>query len=127
MAMTNTTLFLAGDVMTGRGLDQAMHHPDSPTLHEPIFRDARRYRDLCRSSYGCGDLIDDYEGINSHAIYRSDHGVMYFPTLEVSTGRLAGFAMVPMQMRRFQLCQVDEAGVNWLRDISRPVGTLRRR
>lgn len=66
--------------------------------------------------YGCGDLIDDYEGIAGHGRYRSDLGIMYFPTLEVSTGRLAGLAMVPMQMRRFQLCHVDEAGVNWLRD-----------
>lgn len=66
--------------------------------------------------YGCGDLIDDYEGINGHARYRSDLGIMYFPTLEVSTGRLVGLDMVPMQMRRFQLCHADEAGVDWLRD-----------
>jgi len=66
--------------------------------------------------YGCGDLIDDYEGIASHGRYRSNLGVMYFPTLEVSTGQIAGLAMVPMQMRRFQLCHADDAGVNWLRD-----------
>ncbi len=66
--------------------------------------------------YGCGDLIDDYEGIAGHGRYRSDLGIMYFPTLEVATGRLAGLAMVPMQMRRFQLCHVDSDGVNWLRD-----------
>lgn len=66
--------------------------------------------------YGCGDLIDDYEGIAVHGRYRSDLGVMYFPTLEVTAGRLAGLAMVPMQMRRFQLCHVDEEGINWLRD-----------
>lgn len=66
--------------------------------------------------YGCGDLIDDYEGIAGHGGFRSDLGIMYFPTLEVSTGRLVGLAMVPMQMRRFQLCHADEAGVDWLRD-----------
>lgn len=66
--------------------------------------------------YGCGDLIDDYEGIAGHGRYRSDLGIMYFPTLEVSTGRLVGLAMVPMQMRRFQLCHADEEGVSWLRD-----------
>jgi poly-gamma-glutamate capsule biosynthesis protein CapA/YwtB (metallophosphatase superfamily) len=65
---------------------------------------------------GCGDLIDDYEGIAGHGRYRSDLGVMCFPTLEVATGRLAGLAMVPMQMRRLQLCHVDSDGVNWLRD-----------
>jgi len=66
--------------------------------------------------YGCGDLIDDYEGITGHGRYRSDLGVMYFPTLEVSTGRLVGLAMVPMQMRRFQLSFADEAGVDGLGD-----------
>lgn len=76
--------------------------------------------------YGCGDLIDDYEGIVGHGRNRSDLGLMYFPTLELATGRLMGLDMVPMQMRRFQLCHVDEEGVNWLRDtlsrISRGLG-----
>lgn len=76
--------------------------------------------------YGCGDLIDDYEGITGHAGYRSDLALMYFPTLEIATGRLVGLGMVPMQMRRFQLCHVDEQGVDWLRctlsDISRTFG-----
>lgn len=66
--------------------------------------------------YGCGDLIDDYEGIAGHGRYRSDLGIMYFPTLETTTGRLVGLAMVPMQMRRFQLRHVDEEGARWLRD-----------
>jgi poly-gamma-glutamate capsule biosynthesis protein CapA/YwtB (metallophosphatase superfamily) len=66
--------------------------------------------------YGCGDLIDDYEGIAGHGRYRSDLGIMYFPTLEVATGRLVGLAMVPMQMRQFRLSRVDGEGLNWLRD-----------
>ena len=28
------TLFLCGDVMTGRGLDQIMPHPADPAIHE---------------------------------------------------------------------------------------------
>ena len=28
-------LFLCGDVMTGRGIDQVLPHPNDPTLHEP--------------------------------------------------------------------------------------------
>lgn len=74
--------------------------------------------------YGCGDLIDDYEGIDSHARYRSDLGLMYFPTFEIITGRLVGLSMVPMQMRRFHLCRVDEQDAGWVRDtlsaISKP-------
>lgn len=37
------TLFLCGDVMTGRGVDQILPHPGDPRLHEPVFRDAREY------------------------------------------------------------------------------------
>jgi len=36
-------LFLAGDVMTGRGVDQIMAHPSAPELHEPFVTDAREY------------------------------------------------------------------------------------
>ena len=40
------TLFLCGDVMLGRGIDQILPHPSSPVLHEPYVRDARRYLEL---------------------------------------------------------------------------------
>jgi poly-gamma-glutamate capsule biosynthesis protein CapA/YwtB (metallophosphatase superfamily) len=34
-------LFLCGDVMTGRGIDQVLPHPNDPRLHEPYIGDAR--------------------------------------------------------------------------------------
>ncbi len=34
------------------GLDQAMQHPGSPTLHEPSVRDARRYVALAEAAHG---------------------------------------------------------------------------
>lgn len=37
------TLLLAGDIMTGRGIDQLLPHPGSPALHEAGVRDAREY------------------------------------------------------------------------------------
>ncbi|MFM8379692.1 MAG: CapA family protein [Planctomycetia bacterium] len=77
--------------------------------------------------YGCGDLLDDYEGITGHAAYRSDLGLMYFPTLDVATGRLVGMQMVPLQMRRFRLGRAADEGLHWLADalsrISRPFHT----
>src|SRR5205814_631129 len=33
-------LFLCGDVMTGRGIDQVLPHPGNPELHEAYVRDA---------------------------------------------------------------------------------------
>ena len=45
-------LFLCGDVMTGRGVDQVLPHPNEPTLHEPYVRDARRYVELAERLHG---------------------------------------------------------------------------
>jgi poly-gamma-glutamate capsule biosynthesis protein CapA/YwtB (metallophosphatase superfamily) len=45
-------LFLAGDVMTGRGLDQAMPTPVDPALHEPHVRSAVRYVELAEAAHG---------------------------------------------------------------------------
>jgi len=45
-------LFLCGDVMTGRGIDQALSHPVSPILYEPYARDAREYVALAEKANG---------------------------------------------------------------------------
>src|SRR5438045_5345616 len=45
-------LFLCGDVMTGRGIDQALSHPANPILYEPYVRDAREYVALAEKANG---------------------------------------------------------------------------
>jgi poly-gamma-glutamate capsule biosynthesis protein CapA/YwtB (metallophosphatase superfamily) len=45
-------LFLCGDVMTGRGIDQALPHPANPILYEPYVRDAREYVALAEKATG---------------------------------------------------------------------------
>src|SRR5438128_3142426 len=45
-------LFLCGDVMTGRGIDQALPHPVSPALYEPYVPDALEYVDLAEKANG---------------------------------------------------------------------------
>ena len=45
-------LFLCGDVMTGRGIDQVLPHPVDPALHEAYLRDARDYVDLAEKANG---------------------------------------------------------------------------
>lgn len=40
------TLFLGGDVMPGRGIDQILLHPSDPTLYEPYVRNAKRYVEI---------------------------------------------------------------------------------
>ena len=46
------TLFLCGDVMTGRGIDQILPHPGDPRLYEPYIRDARDYVRLAEHRNG---------------------------------------------------------------------------
>jgi poly-gamma-glutamate capsule biosynthesis protein CapA/YwtB (metallophosphatase superfamily) len=46
------TLFLCGDVMTGRGIDQILSHPNTPELHESYVRDAREYVTLAEQTNG---------------------------------------------------------------------------
>lgn len=50
--MTAVTLFLCGDVMTGRSVDQILRHPSSPELHESWIRDARDYVALAEEANG---------------------------------------------------------------------------
>ena len=46
------TLFLCGDVMTGRGIDQILQHPSPPPLHEPCLEDALDYVRLAEQRNG---------------------------------------------------------------------------
>jgi len=64
--------------------------------------------------HGCGDLINDYEGIAPHGDMRSDIGCLYFATLEVGSGALRRLEIVPMQLRRFRLCRADASAQRWL-------------
>jgi poly-gamma-glutamate capsule biosynthesis protein CapA/YwtB (metallophosphatase superfamily) len=45
-------VFLCGDVMTGRGIDQVLPHPGNPVLYEAYIRDARDYVRLAESAHG---------------------------------------------------------------------------
>ncbi len=47
-----TTIFLCGDVMTGRGIDQILPHPGDPALHESVVTDARTYVTLAERVNG---------------------------------------------------------------------------
>jgi poly-gamma-glutamate synthesis protein (capsule biosynthesis protein) len=46
------TVFLCGDVMTGRGIDQILRFPCDPVLYEPWVKDARRYYQLAEQASG---------------------------------------------------------------------------
>jgi len=45
-------IFLTGDVMTGRAIDQLLPHPGDPTLRESFVTDARSYIALAEKTNG---------------------------------------------------------------------------
>jgi poly-gamma-glutamate capsule biosynthesis protein CapA/YwtB (metallophosphatase superfamily) len=64
--------------------------------------------------YGCGDFINDYEGISGHEAYRGDLALMYFVELAQESGNLAALALIPLQIRNFRLCYPSSQDVQWL-------------
>ncbi|MBV7694543.1 CapA family protein [Streptomyces sp. TRM70350] len=64
--------------------------------------------------YGCGDFVDDYEGIPGYEEYRDDLRLAYLATLEADTGRLTGLRMVPLQARRMRLEPAPARDCAWL-------------
>jgi len=79
-------LFLAGDVMTGRGVDQVLAHPGSPALHEDFVKDARRYVSLAESRNGPipKPADDDYIWGEALAIWREREPDLRIVNLETS-------------------------------------------
>ena len=56
-------IFLCGDVMTGRGIDQALPHPVKPVLYESWVKDARDYLKLAQQESGDIDVPVSYDYI----------------------------------------------------------------
>lgn len=67
--------------------------------------------------YGCGDFIDDYEGISGYEEFRDDLRLMYLAWLEPGTGRLARLRMVPLRVWRLRLRHAPPEDAAWLRDV----------
>ncbi len=64
--------------------------------------------------YGCGDFLNDYEGIPGHEEFRKDLALMYFPRFEAAGGRLASLEMTPLRIRNFRLERAPEQDARWL-------------
>lgn len=80
------------------------HHPKAIEVHagKPIL-------------YGCGDFLNDYEGIGNGRGIRSDLALLYL--IEIEGGALAGLDMVPFRIRRFRLNRAGAAEAEELRQV----------
>ena len=66
--------------------------------------------------YGCGDFLNDYEGIGGYEDFRADLALMYFVSMEPSTGKLVRLHMKPTQIKQFRANRTSRSDSLWLRD-----------
>ena len=67
--------------------------------------------------YGCGDFVNDYEGISGHERFLPHLSVMYLVTMDPASHRLLGFEMLPLEVRRFRLHRASTDDSSLLRDV----------
>ena len=66
--------------------------------------------------YGCGDFLNDYEGIRGYEEFRDDLGLMYFVGIDIKTGGLIDLDMIPTQIKHFRVNRASGSDVLWLRE-----------
>ncbi|MGW0172787.1 CapA family protein [Rhodococcus sp. NPDC003322] len=81
------------------------HHPRPVEIHHgrPVL-------------YGCGDLINDYEGIGGYERFRDDLRLLYLPVFAADTRELRELRMVPVRARRMRLEHATREEARWLRE-----------
>jgi poly-gamma-glutamate capsule biosynthesis protein CapA/YwtB (metallophosphatase superfamily) len=67
--------------------------------------------------YGCGDFLNDYEGIKGYEEFRDDLAVAYLATCSASSGALLDLRLLPFQIRKFQLNRVSAPDLAWLQAV----------
>lgn len=81
--------------------------------HHPKGIEIRRNRPII---YGCGDFLNDYEGIGGYEEFRGDLVLMYLPTLALPSGELQKMELKGFQVRRFQLRRASRRDAEWLKN-----------
>jgi poly-gamma-glutamate synthesis protein (capsule biosynthesis protein) len=74
--------------------------------------------------YGSGDFLNDYEGISGYEYFRDDLGLMYFVSVDSSTGKLARLQMTPTRIKNFKVNRTSKGDALWLRDILNREGEI---
>ncbi len=64
--------------------------------------------------YGCGDFLNDYEGIKGYEEYRDDLALMYFADVDAPSSNLVALELVPFQIRQFRLIRPSQDDIAWL-------------
>lgn len=129
-AAPTVRLALAGDVMTGRGIDQVLGHPGDPTLYERFVTDARDYVRLAEQASGPIDTpVADAElwGVALPALRAADVCMVNLETAVTDrgtpwSGKGIHYRMHPANVGCLQAADLDVVNLanNHALDWSRP-------
>lgn len=64
--------------------------------------------------YGCGDFVNDYEGVRGYERYRDDLALMYFADLDPTSGSFQALKLVPLQIKNFRLSIPSRRDIEWI-------------
>lgn len=64
--------------------------------------------------YGCGDFLNDYEGIAGFEAFRSNLVLMYFPTINFQNGKLVNLKIFPLKLKKFTLINLSNEELKWV-------------
>jgi len=64
--------------------------------------------------YGCGDFLNDYEGIKGREEYRGDLALMYVGDFDSEGGGLAALDLISLQIRQFRLARPSDDDADWV-------------
>ncbi len=64
--------------------------------------------------YGCGDLINDYEGITNYKEFNSNLSLMYFLEFDTTELRLKQLELIPFERKKFKLIYANDEDCLWL-------------
>ena len=98
--------YLAHQLIDLVGADVVHGHSSHHAMAIEVYRDKLIL-------YGCGDFINDYEGIGNHQEFRDDLRIMYFVNLDTS-GKLSQLELIPLQSKQFRLVYAQPADTQWL-------------
>jgi poly-gamma-glutamate synthesis protein (capsule biosynthesis protein) len=92
--------------------------------HHPLGIEVYRERLIL---HGCGDFLNDYEGIAGYAEFRPGVALMYFPVVDAYSGRLQRLTLVPTRTGRFRINRANDEETAWLQAMlnreGQPFGT----
>lgn len=94
-------------LMDAGGIDVIHGH----SSHHPLAIEVYRGKLIL---YGCGDFLNDYEGIWGHESYRPDLSLMFLPTIDPDNGEVLDCTLIPMQIHNFRVNRATRNDAQWL-------------